>query len=313
MDSNTTAIMDVKEALNEYFKLKFKYETQNNANKKKILNNANLSNREKRAEFLKLKPKCINCKRPGGTIFKTLFFEETDKEESYRQYNTSCGIIVDPCSLDIKIQVGKVELLPNLLNTIQTEMAGLKNNVIDEKNKALFGYNTTEAALTRFETLKEDISFYSSLYEAYLETYNNIVDNDDKQRELNEAITNYYAQIDEIKGCIKKMNETNNVQYARDAATIYDHTLVPLMKTIRALKYNEIGVWHNEDMNTCNLIQNKHSIQQLSYSNYADRVVSFKIGMEEVAEKKRPALVIESDSSEEAVMMDEPNLIVKPP
>jgi hypothetical protein len=35
--------------------------------------------------------------------------------------------------------------------------------------------------------------------------------------------------------------------------------------------------------------------------------------MEEVAEKKRAALVIESDSSGEAVMMDEPNLIVKPP
>lgn len=70
MDSNTTAIMDVKEALNEYFKLKFKYETQNNANKKKILNNANLSNREKRAEFLKLKPKCINCKRPGEQYLK---------------------------------------------------------------------------------------------------------------------------------------------------------------------------------------------------------------------------------------------------
>ena len=46
-----------KEALNEFFKLKSKYETQINANKKKIMNNTTLSKREKRSEFLKLKPK----------------------------------------------------------------------------------------------------------------------------------------------------------------------------------------------------------------------------------------------------------------
>jgi ribosomal protein S14 len=68
-------IPDVKEALNEYFKLKLKYETQIKENKKKIINNQALSNREKRSEYLKLKPKCINCKRPSGTIFKTTFFE----------------------------------------------------------------------------------------------------------------------------------------------------------------------------------------------------------------------------------------------
>lgn len=308
----TATIMDVKEALNEYFKLKFKYDTQNNATKKKIMNNTSLSNREKRTEFLKLKPKCINCKRPGGTIFKTIFFEETDRDESYRQYIASCGIIVDPCKLDIKIQVGKVESLPSLLNTMQAELASLKNNIIDEKNKTLFGYSNTETALAQFDTLKENISLYSGLYDGYLNAYDNIVDNPDKQRELNEAITNYYTQIDEIKGCITKMNESGNVQYARDAANIYHHTLVPLMETIRTLKYKETGVFHNEDTNTCNLIQNKYSIQQLSYSNYTDRVVSYKVGIE-IEGARRAAQVIEPGVQSEAVLTDEPILIVKPP
>jgi hypothetical protein len=312
METSTTTIMDVKEALNEYFKLKFKYETQNNSNKKKIMNNNSLSNREKRTEFLKLKPKCINCNRPGGTIFKTLFFDSTDLNESYRQYTASCGIIVDPCRLDIKIQLGKVDLLPNLLNTIQSELTLQKNSVIDEKNKMLFGYTTTEAALNKFETLKDDISLYSSLYEDYINAYNDIVDNPAKKIELSEAITNYYTQIDQIKECIKKMNETNNSQYARDAATIYDHTLVPLMNKIRRLKYDENGVWHNEDTNTCKLIQNKYSIQQLSYSDYTDKVVSYKVGMEVEKKKRTDAFVIETDTSSEAVFEDEPNLIVKP-
>ena len=83
MEVSAKTIHDVKETLNEYFKLKLQYETQIMANKKKIMNNSTLSNREKRREFLKLKPKCINCKRPGGTIFKTTFFAETDNDEAW--------------------------------------------------------------------------------------------------------------------------------------------------------------------------------------------------------------------------------------
>ena len=111
----------IKDALNEYFKLKFKYENQIIINKKKIINNPTLSNREKRSEYLKLKPKCINCKRPGGSIFKTTFIKETDNVDSHRQYTAICGIIADPCNLNIKIEVGNVELLSNLLNQIQKE------------------------------------------------------------------------------------------------------------------------------------------------------------------------------------------------
>jgi len=162
MEVSAKTIHDVKETLNEYFKLKLQYETQIMSNKKKIMNNSSLSNREKRSEFLKLKPKCINCKRPGGTRFKTTYFKETDKDESHRQYKATCGIIADPCNLDITVQIGKVDLLPNLLNNIQDEIKERKNTVINNKNKLLFGCITTEDALSSFDSLKDDISFYTS-------------------------------------------------------------------------------------------------------------------------------------------------------
>lgn len=294
-------IHDIKETLNEYFKLKVKYETQIAANKKKIINNPTLSNREKRQEFLKLKPKCINCKRPGGTKFQTIYFEETDKLEAYREYSATCGIVAEPCNLNIKIQMGKVELLPNLLNTLQKEITDIKNHVIDDKNKLLFGYLTTEEALVQFDELKDDISFYTSFYDAYLENYNNLVDNNKKNAELDEAISNYYIQIEQIKTCIKKMNETNNTQYARDAVNIYNSILYPLITKIRGLKYNENMVWRDEDTNTCHLIQNKYSIQNLSYSSFTDKVISYNVGLEipinpQVEQpKKKPPLIIETD------------------
>jgi len=311
MDSENSGLLSLKEALNEYFKLKLKYENLITANKKKIINNPTLSNREKRSEYLKLKPKCINCKRPGGSIFKTTFFKETDKQDSYRQYSAKCGILADPCNLDIKIHVGTVELLPNLLNSIQSQIKEYKDTIIDDKNKLLFGYISTEQALENFEELKESIGIYTSLYENYLNNYNSIVDNDTKNSELNESITNSYIQIERIKECIKKMNETDNVQFARDAVSIYTETLIPLLNIIRELKFNETMVWNNTDTNTCNLIQNKFSIQNLSYSGFKDKVISFNIGFDATIQRKKPTLlVIESDSS--SLISEKPEIKIKP-
>jgi len=122
-------VPDVKESLNEYFKLKQKYESVIAANKKKIINNSTLSNREKRIEYMKLKPKCINCKRPGGTIFKINLFSEDHNNESYREYNATCGIIADPCGLKIKIQYGKTDLLTDILKNIEDEIKEIKDKI----------------------------------------------------------------------------------------------------------------------------------------------------------------------------------------
>ena len=164
MDKTLKTVYDVKESLNEYFKLKQKYEAEIAANKKRIINNSTLSNREKRSEFMKLKPKCINCKRPGGSIFKVLFSAEDSNNESYREYDARCGIISNPCNFKIKIRCGKTELITDILKNMENEIKDNKNEIIDDKNKLLFGYLTTELALDKFDYLKDAVSTYSSLY-----------------------------------------------------------------------------------------------------------------------------------------------------
>jgi hypothetical protein len=310
MDNSLKPVYDVKESLNEYFKLKQKYEADIGANKKKIINNSTLSNREKRNEFMKLKPKCINCKRPGGTIFKILFNNEDSTVESYREYNARCGIISNPCNLKIKIRCGRTEFISDILKSMEYEIKELKNKIIDDKNKLLFGFLTTEAALENFEYSKEEVSIYSSLYEEYLTKYNNIVDNEDKKRELEEAITNSYIQINQIKDCIKKSDETGNKSFISDAIQIYDTILVPILSTIRNLKYNENFVWHNEDTNSCNLIQNKYSISNLLFSSFTSSVISFDTGYDD----KKSRMLIESSETEEEFQEPrlQPRLQAKP-
>jgi len=297
-----TILPSPKEALNEYFKMKMKYESQINANKKKIMNNVTLSKREKRSEFLKLKPKCINCKRPGGTKFQVVYFDEksSDVWDSHREYRAECGIIADPCPLEIKIKIGKVDLLPDILSSMEKEIKIYKDKIISDKNKLLFGYLTTEDALKNFDDDQTSISLFSELYEKYLEAYNKIADNSEEKDDLNKTITESYIMIDQIKECMKKYEDLDNIQYIQDAVEIYTISLMPVLDKIRRLKYNENMVWQDEDTNTCRLIQNKYSIDNMSYSNLEDKILSFTLGMDtSVAKKKKPLMIIE-DSSEEA-------------
>jgi hypothetical protein len=293
MASETELTVEV--ALDEYFKLKAKYEREIATNKKKILNNPSLSNKEKRAEFIKLKPKCINCKRPGGSRFNILFHPENDKDESYREYVAKCGIIVDPCNLDIKIKVGKTELLDDVLNMLQESIKVTKNGIIDDKNKLLFGYITTETALENFDNSKEYVSDLTSLYEQYLQLYSKVVDNPEKRIELDEALGQSYALIDQMKQSIRKYNETDKVQYAKDVAILYEKNLYPLLIKIRNLKYRENAVLFDEDTNTCNLLQNKYTIKSREHSSYTSNVSSFDVGLKIGKQKKKP-LIIEPDS-----------------
>lgn len=302
-NERNNGLPSVKEALNEFFKMKLAYETVLMENKKKIINNFLLSKREKRIEFLKLKPKCINCGRPGGTRFQTTFIAESDNEEAYRQHSATCGVIADPCPLQIKIQLGKVELLPELLDSLQHSIKEKKDEVIDNKNKLLFGYLSTEEVLLKFDDLKADINDYTSLYDAYLDTYHSIVDNDRTKEELEETTSNIYIQINQIKDCIKKMNDTDNVQYARDAVNIYTNTLMPLMNKSRVLKYDETMVWHNADINTCNLMQNKNSIRSLSYSSFQDRVVAYNVNVRIESGNQRP-IVFDEVEADDGIQID---------
>ena len=115
----------VEDAINEFYKLKNKYETDFYKKKKEIISDNDLSSKEKKAQFKKLKPKCINCKKPGGTLFSVLLFNEP---EEFRQFKAICGVITDPCNLHIDIRVGKYEFLPTVLDDIEKEIQDKKKN-----------------------------------------------------------------------------------------------------------------------------------------------------------------------------------------
>jgi hypothetical protein len=291
-----------KDALNEYFKLKSKFENDVNANKKKIINNPTLSKREKRSEFLKLMPKCVNCKRPSkrGTIFSIAYNPEIENRGAYRKISASCGNLADPCNLNIEIHLGDTEPLDKLMKNIRDEIHSYKNKIIDDKNKLLFGLITTEKALENFDSNKSYINDLTSVYEMYLDEWNKLVENPDKKIELDEALMLAYQNINKLKDCIKKMNESDDSQFAVDAAHIYVKTLKPLLEKIRHLKYSENIVHHDEYDNKCKLIQRAYTDLDIGVTGYDSKVIKYDVGLQaRVVKKKKPGLlIVESDDEE---------------
>lgn len=89
--------IDYVEALRHYFKLKDQYDTQNRIIRKELFRTA-MTKKIGKQLLQQYKPKCVNCKRPVGTLFEL-------KDE---MYVAMCG---DPnratkCNLDIRLYRG---------------------------------------------------------------------------------------------------------------------------------------------------------------------------------------------------------------
>jgi hypothetical protein len=272
---NESEIKLIENSINEYYKLKTKYEADIMKNKKKIINNPMLSWNEKRREYKKLVHKCINCKKAGGTIFSTNYNEDTET----RQLKAICGVTVNPCNLNILINIGKYNLFPDVLKYFEKDIRTLKQQVISDKNNILFGYFSTEQVLENFADLKEQINDTTSLLEYYLEEYISIIDNNKNKQEIIREIEYIYGFIGRIKDAIKNFNTTNNTQYVHDAVEIYTSSLKPVADKLLKLKYKENMVWYDEDDNTYHLIQNKYTIHDIEFHTGEVNVAKFDSGI----------------------------------
>ena len=255
--------------LNEYYKLKSKYEGDFNKNKKKIINNPDLSKKEKQREFQRLKRSCVNCKKIGGTLFSNSL-----NEDGSRHLKATCGAKSKPCDLNISLEISQYYLVGDVLTENEEAIKQYKNEIIQYKNDILFGYASKERTLTMFDTLTKKISDSMELYTSYLEEYKSITDNEDKKRLINEKRSESYLYLQNIKKAIDEFNKTGNNQFVTDAVSIYVNNLKPLADEILHLKYKQNTVRYNEETMQYHLIQNNYIIDDLEFNIVENKVVT---------------------------------------
>ena len=179
-------MISFNEALNNYYQFKTLYETSYNKEKRDIINNKKLSWNEKRSEFQKLKKKCINCKRPVGTIFSRNFND--DGYSGFTTLSAVCGDRVKPCKLNINLKIDKVDSLENNIKILDDSIKENKNIIIQKKNELLFGYITDEKAIDTFEEYKNILNETYDLKNYFLEILINRTDNEEKKKRVKSII-----------------------------------------------------------------------------------------------------------------------------
>ena len=241
-----------KEAISNYYKLKFQYESKIQDFKRKILGNTSLTKKEKRSRFSKFVFKCINCKRNGGSIFSN----------KNRTLKAVCGAS-PPCKLNIEIEHGEYTSRENAVKILSENFEKLKTSIIRTKLDLLFNYIDESSAVKNFEEKKKELNEAGEMYRFFLTDTLLITDNPSKFNNIETATSRFYLYIQELQILMKDFNTEQNEELINDAVELYKSKILPTADRIRNLKYAYNAVEYDEKNNTYHLIQNPYTIVQL--------------------------------------------------
>lgn len=239
--------------LNTYYLTKNNYEIYKNKLKNNILNKHDLNIEDKKKEFSKLKFKCINCKKDGGTIFN----ETTDI------LHMTCGNISNPCKIDLKIERNKYLNLENEILFLKYKLYNIKKSILLIKLNLLFNYISEDKAVELFNEQNSELNNYQELYYQYLEKYKEIVN----KNEITELIQNQEQLINDIKEFNILYKSTKKDNYLIDAHNLYINELKKLNEEIFKIKYNNSYIEKNNETGVFKLNLKKIDTNKFIYIN----------------------------------------------
>jgi hypothetical protein len=258
------------EALNNYFKLKVKYENTSYKNKEKIYKKV-ISKKEKKKLLSSYTNTCINCKKLGGTIF-------SKKDNTYFAY---CGNKANPCNLKIEIYAGKYCSNHFAISTERERINNITSKIIQEKLNTIFGYESDKDAVSKFKKQIEEFTFYNNDYKDCLERNTNLYRDEIKDELIKRKHSHIYDIINAIKDLIEEYEKTNNGDLLKLAVELQVKELNPEIHNLQLLKYEIMemitdsnGISSNKsqepsDESSENKGKNKESNTYYLYQRYA--------------------------------------------
>ena len=256
--------MATLDEMNNFYRLKTKYEESYNIDKKRIINNPQLSWKEKRKEFKKLKSKCVNCKRKGGTEFKIFYNKDPNSDSSSTKRIAKAFCNADGpnrCNLNIEIDFDNKSNLNTELQAAEEDIKRLRNTIIIDKNDSLFGYISIPTALEKFDKIKEELEEATILYEMQLNHIFTFIETKEKKAEIKQLKLDIYSSIQKIKTYIEKYNQDKNNTFITDLVTLYQVELMPNLKDLHKFMYSYMGTDYTCIDNKCHLTQLEYTIQ----------------------------------------------------
>lgn len=263
-------------AVNEFFKLKSKYENKLHDMRKNAYNTARTKKfaRDALREGL-VKPQCIKCKRVGGSIFKV----------EKQRYSVLCGVSDSPCNLDIQIFSGDFILREDALNIFMEGINEIKVDIIRNKLDNIFGYIDDETSKRIHEEKLKEYNLNSEIYTETKNEHDDLIDNKENKKKLIEMKKELYTIIDTNKELIKKYKETHNKDLLKDIANSTIQDVYRIVRNIQNMEYEEMEMnyyekgYYPEDANRkihkLYRFPVKHEKMETNYTQEPVKVIKF--------------------------------------
>lgn len=240
------------EELEEYYKLKNKYMLIKQKKITEVSGDYGKDYDQKKQILAKYKPKCINCKQDGGTIF-------TETPELLR---ATCGNTFSPCKLDLSIERKKFAQISEKLLTTHKNLEKYKKNIITTKLDFLFNYIEEEKAVELFETLKQQLNNSQESYNNLVNLYNSITNNEELKLLIQEKITDFEVNKKQYSDALELFKSSGEITYLKSAVEIHNNKLSPLGDELMKLKYKSSYIEKNE-LDQFIFFQNTYNLEDL--------------------------------------------------
>jgi len=219
---------DYIEALNEYFKIKADYEKKLLSIKRTIYQNT--PNKKKAHKLIAdVKPKCIYCNRPVGTLFS----------HKNNRYIAVCGDARSPCNLNIEIFNGTGSNIIYNLELFKEGIDALKEHIILQKLDTLFNYVSEESSIQLFKKQLGEFNENSELYKEFLDIYTQLFDNPEKREQLRQKNEMVFRYTEKSRSLLDDYKRTRNREFIKLAVDVVHTEIAPEIAKIRYLR-NEV-------------------------------------------------------------------------
>lgn len=258
--------MEYKEeydAMNEYYRLKHSYEKRIQDAKNKIKAPKEIKDKitgatytiektteEKRRAIQQMKPNCIYCNKPVGTIF----INSNKKLVAKCGANNLKSSPHKPCTLNIDIDTGSIGHVEDMYYEFLELKRDVEKTIIRLKMDLLFKYATEEETLEKFEESLEDYNYYADGINFTSQEIVNLVNKTENKSQLTENMEGIKNDIRFIKETIKEYQDSKEPQLILDGLNKYINELIPKLSEFKKLKYDYYDVEKDENTNEFKLV-----------------------------------------------------------
>jgi hypothetical protein len=186
-----------------------------------------------------MKPACIKCKRPVGTIF-------TRKNN---HYIAICGDATNPCPLSIDIYHGTPNDLYEILTIFEESILNIKDSIIQQKLDTAFDYLNEFESIQLFKEKMSDYNLDNSIYNEYLSKYKYLYSNVENETAIREKKENIYKMIEENREILKEYKRTENKELLKTAMRLQVNEIEPEILKLRSMANKVMEIVSHEKEN----------------------------------------------------------------